>query len=271
MPTPSSSRGLAIVTGASAGIGQELARELSRRGHPVLAVARRLDRLQALADELAKAGGAPVHPFSADLLDPDAPAKILARARELGGVHWLVNNAGIVAFGAFEATTVEQNVRQVRLNCEALVAMTHAVLPELISRKGGVILNVASLAGFQSTPFMTTYGATKAFVLSFTEGLYEEVRAHGISLTALCPGPVETELFEVSAPGVKRHRVAGELSARETAIAGIDAAERGAVIHVPGAMNTVKSWGSKLMPRGLVRRTMGKMGLTTLGLPRQGK
>lgn len=267
---PQDTQGLAIVTGASAGIGQELALELSRRGRPVLAVARRLERLQALAEEAARAGGAPIHPFQADLLEPGTPERIVACARALGGIHWLVNNAGIVAFGAFEATTAEQNIRQVRLNCEALVAMTHAVLPDLITRKGGVILNVASLAGFQGTPFMTTYGATKAFVVSFTEGLYEEVRSHGISLTALCPGPVATELFEVSAPGVSRRKVAGEQSARETARAGIDAAERGAVIHVPGAMNTVKSWGSKWMPRGLVRRTMGKMGLTTLGLPRRG-
>jgi len=267
----SKSSGLAVVTGASAGIGLELARQLSRAGRPVLAIARRAERLQALAEEAKSGGWGAIHPMAEDLLLEGAAERIALRARELGGASWLVNNAGVALFGPFLESSPAQSVQQLRLNCEALVSLTHAVLPGLVDRGEGVVLNVASSAGFQATPFMTVYGATKAFVVSFTEGLGEELRGTGVSVTALCPGPVRTEIFEVGAPGVPRQSVAGELSAQACAEAGIRAAQRGDVICVPGAMTKMKAWTVKLLPRAVIRRSLGKIGLGTLGLPRTGR
>jgi short-subunit dehydrogenase len=256
---------LAVVTGASSGIGAEIARQLAERGHPVLAVARRIERVQELAARAAAAGHAPVHAMALDVTAADAPEKLAARARELGGADWLVNNAGGGRLKPF-AEDVAAQAPLVRLNCESLVAITGAFVGDFVAQKRGVILNVASSAGFQPTPGMTTYGATKAFVLSFSEGLSEELRGTGVTVTAVCPGPVTTEFFAGGGAGTERRKpTSAEITAEACARFSIDAAERARVVAVPGFSTRFLSWGAQLAPRSWVRRIAAKTTLPRLG------
>lgn len=263
--------GLAIVTGASSGIGLELARQLAREGRPVLAVARREDRLLALAAEAKAAGAAPVFPLAVDLASEGAPDRVRASAASHGPVEWLVNNAGAGKFAPALQVPREEQVKEIRTMCEAVVALTATFLPEMVARRRGVVLNVASAAGFQPTPQMAVYGAAKAFVLSYSEAMAVELRGTGVTVTAFCPGPVTTEFFDHAAPGVPRKKPARELTAEECARLGIEAAKRGKVVAVPGLPNKLTAVASQLAPRGLVRWATGKMGLTYLGYPPPGR
>jgi uncharacterized protein len=254
-------RPLAVVTGASSGIGAELARQLAERGHPVLAVARRAERLDELAAAAQAAGHARIYGVALDVTAAGAPAELLARAEALGGAGWLVNNAGIMRCGAFADDDAAEQARQVRLNCEALVAVTAAFTPALVARKAGVILNVASAAGFQPTPFMTVYGATKAFVLSFSEGLAEELRGTGVTVTTLCPGFTQTE-FQQRANIQLGPRTLNMMSAAAVARSGYDSCRNGKAIVIPGAINKVTSFVARRLPARLtamiVRRINGR-------------
>jgi len=251
---PSPAPGLAVVTGASAGIGAALARRLSRAGRAVLAVARREERLVALAAEAREAGGAPIHPLAADVTGEDAAARIAARAAELGGAAWLVNNAGFGYYGAFAQQDRARLAMLVRLNCEALVFLTHALLPQVRASGEGVVLNVASAAAFQPTPFMSVYGASKAFVLSFSEGLAEELRGSGVFVGAYCPGPVETEFGEVAGAGERFESVPAVLSADAAAREALAQIARREVVFVPKALYRLVTTAGRFFPRGLVRR-----------------
>jgi short-subunit dehydrogenase len=242
------------VTGASAGIGAALARMLSRAGRPVLAVARREERLADLAGEARANGWAPVHPLAADVTREDAAARIAAAAAEQGGAGWLVNNAGFGYHGAFEAQDRERLALMVRLNCEAVVFLTHALLPQLRASGDGVVLNVASAAAFQPTPFMSVYGASKAFVLSFSEGLAEELRGTGVWVGAYCPGPVETEFGEVAGAAGRIAFVPQVLTAEGAAREALWQIEKRKVIHVPRPLYRFASTTVRLLPRALVRR-----------------
>ncbi len=256
MPPQDSSPGLAVVTGASAGIGAELARQLARAGRPVLAVARREDRLVALAAEARLAGTAVIHPLAADVTDGASAARVADTAQALGGASWLVNNAGFGLHGAFEQQDRARLAELVQLNCEAVVLLSHAFLPQLRAAKDAVLLNVASAAAFQPTPFMAAYGASKAFVLSFTEGIAEELRGSGVYVGAFCPGPVESEFGVVSGmeSRIRKLPAVAVLSAEDAAREALAQIDRRAVIHVTKPLFRFIATAIRFAPRSLVRR-----------------
>lgn len=184
--------GVALVTGASSGIGDALARELRSRGYALIVVARREDRLQALADELGD-----THVIACDLGDAAARTALVQRVSELGlEVDILVNNAGFATGGPYVSSDAEAEVAQVRILVEAPVALTSAFLPAMAKRGSGAILNVASTAGLGSLPNSAGYSAAKHHTRVFSESLHYELRGRGVAVTALCPGPVSTELWE---------------------------------------------------------------------------
>jgi short-subunit dehydrogenase len=258
--------GLAIVTGASSGIGREIARQLAARGRPVLAVARRLDRLEELAAEARANQGATIHTLQLDVTRPESAFALRDRARALGGAEWLVNDAGQMRVGPVSGADPAQQAAMVRLNCEAPVAICAAIVPDLVARKAGVVLNVASLAGMQPTPFFAAYGASKAFLITYTEALREELRGTGVSVTALCPGPVATELVDAGIPDAgDRKPPSYEIDAAACARAAIDAAERGRMFCIPGAFNRVQAVVTAVSPRPLVRRVARRAALKYLG------
>jgi short-subunit dehydrogenase len=272
-PAPGS---VAIVTGASAGLGREFARALARRGHPVLAVARRADRLEALAAEIQAAGGGRVVPLALDITADGSTKRIHDAALQLrdggggdggGGIGWLVNNAGGALFGRFEEGREEDERALVRLNCEAVVGLTSRVLPDLVRARRGIVLNVASSAGLQPTPGWAVYGASKAFVISFSEGLYDELRGSGVSVTALAPGPIATEFFAAHADGQVHKVRPWEISAEECAKRGVRAALAGRRLFVVGLSTRLLVLGSKLSPRAASLWVSGRIGLRFIGMP----
>ena len=255
MTSPSGLR-LAVVTGASSGIGLALARAVAREGRPVLAVARRRERLEALAAEASSAGWAPIHTLALDLAGADAAGRVLARAEELGGAEWLVNNAGFGLRGPVAEADPARLVQMIRLNCESVALLTRAFLPSLVRGGGGFVLNVASIVAFQPAPFHSVYAATKAFVLSFTEGLAEELRGTAVGAGAFCPGPVATEFQAVAGSAGRGPSIlTAEAAAREV-LGQLRARE---VVRVPGLAYRTFVALSALLPRGLVRRLVGRL------------
>jgi short-subunit dehydrogenase len=185
-----------LVTGASSGIGSDIARELVKRGHGVTLTARREDRLQKLAEELA-ASGVRVEVFASDVTDADARARLIAAIAERGlTVEVLVNNAGYGSGGPFHELDGDSEVKMVQTNCEAVIAFCAEYVPKMVERGRGAILNVGSTAGYQPLPRQATYSATKAFVNNFTDALYADLGGTGVTATSLRPGPVETEFGE---------------------------------------------------------------------------
>ena len=187
----------AVVTGASSGIGRAFALELARRGHPILLVARRRDELQRVAAEIT-AGGGRAEPLVADLASAGGVEAVVRAAEALGDVGVLVNNAGAGSYGPFLEQPVGRDAAQVALNIDAVVALTRRLLPRMVARGRGQIINVASILAFMPTPYFATYAATKAFVLSFTEALAHELRGTGVRVLAGSPGVVKTEFSAVA-------------------------------------------------------------------------
>ncbi len=229
----------ALVTGASSGIGTALAQALSARGHNVVLVARREERLRALAAELEADHGVRALPLPCDLLDPEARLGLPTRVTELGfEVSVLVNNAGFGTAGPFVEQNVDRELEQVRILCEAVVDLTGRFAPRMAERGCGAILTVASTSGFQPLPQTAGYGAAKAWAVSFSVALNEELRGQGVAVTAVCPGPVKTEFFEVSGP----HPVESffpkfiHISAERCARDALKALERNKRIVVPGPL-----------------------------------
>lgn len=255
---------LAVVTGASSGIGQEIARVLSRGGHPVLAVARRAEPLASLAEEARRAGHGPIHPLARDLRKPGATAAIAARAGELGGAGWIVNCAGAFSLQPFARAASEELAQVTELNVLAPVLLTRALLPQLLAAEDAHVLNVGSLAAMQPCPWFATYGASKAFLVSFSEALAEELRGR-VAVTAFCPGPVRTGIFDAAMPAVERRPMLHDLEAAEAARAAVQAARRGCVVAIPGRVNRLAAFLARFAPRGLVRRMSRELASRYLG------
>lgn len=247
-----------LITGASAGLGEGFARALAAQGEALILTARRTDRLDALAAELRDK--VQVNLFPADLADPQAPADLLARiaAADLR-IDQLINNAGYGLRGAVAELDAAAQLGIVDVNCRALVALAHAVLPQMIARKSGGILNIASTAAFQPGPWMAVYYASKAFVLSFSEALHEEVCPHGVRVAALCPGPTRTEFAELA--GMTDMKLFTSLaSGPETVVRdGLAALKNNSAVKVSGALNAAMAESIRFTPRALARRIAGSL------------
>jgi short-subunit dehydrogenase len=252
--TKSGSLGWAIVTGASSGLGREFALALARRGHPVLAVARRNERLSALADEVNATGGK-LEPLVADLSTTAGVEALLARAASLE-IELLVNNAGTATYGPFNSTPAERELELVRLNVEAIVALTRRLLPEMEARGRGGIINVASQMAFQPMPYFAAYAASKAFVLSLSEALAEELRGTGVRVTAVAPGFVSTEFADVAGSRDPQRRFPHLEPARVVESA-LRAHDRGRTVKVVGALYAFLTFAGRFAPRAVLRRMMG--------------
>ena len=261
LPRPSA-EGTALVTGASAGIGLEIARELARRGYGLTLVARREDRLQALAGELSSEHGVRAEPLPCDLLDADARAELPDRVADLGlHVDVLVNNAGFGTSGPFHKSAIERELQQIRLLVEAVADLTGRFLPGMVERGEGGILTVASTAGFQALPRMAGYGAAKAWARSFSQAIHQEVKPKGVAVTALCPGPVETEFFDVAGPTPIEAVVPRQLWVQPEDVAriGVDALAANRVEVVPGRGMSSLMHASRLVPQEVTLPVLGKV------------
>jgi short-subunit dehydrogenase len=257
LPSPNAGAA-ALVTGASAGIGAAIARELASRGHNLVLVARRLDRLEALATEIASEFEVAAHALACDLADSAAREDLPGRIAALGlEVEVLINNAGFATGGPFHESDTGRELQQVRLDVEAVVGLTSQFVGPMVSRRRGAILNVASTAGMQPLPFSAGYSAAKAYVLTFSEALHVELREHGIVVTALAPGPVSTEFWEVA-----NWQVTGQsfesavprqvwITAEQAASAGVRGLESGARVVVPGLPIRAAMLASRYIPNAL--------------------
>jgi uncharacterized protein len=246
----------ALITGASSGIGEAFARTLAARGDDLVLVARSAGRLETLAAELSAKHGVRAHVLPADLSDPGAVDALVAElaARELT-VEMLINNAGFGTHGEFAALDAARERDEVLVNVLAPVMLTRALLPAMIARRSGAIVNVGSTASFQPVPYMAVYGATKAFVLSFSEALAEEVRAYGVRVVALCPGQTDTAFFD----GIDEARVGRARTTQQVVDTALRALKRGRVVAVDGFANYVLANSVRLAPRRLVTRVAARM------------
>ncbi len=246
----------ALVTGASSGIGAALSRELARQGAKLILTARRRDRLEALAAELT-ALGTEVRIVTADLMDAAAPQAIYDATEGAGiAVDVLVNNAGLGQYGYVHTSDAAQELGQIRVNCEAMAALSRLFLARMVERRRGWVLVLASTASFQPVPFLSTYAATKAFDRFFALGLAEEVAPFGVKVTALCPGPTESEFFEVA--GASQFRTGRIQSADEVARLGVAALARGKRTIVPYFTGRLTAFAVRLLPVGLITYFVAK-------------
>ena len=246
-----------LITGASSGIGAAFARKLARRGRNLLLVARSEDKLIALCNEVGRVSGIRAQYVVMDLTEADAPARLLAETqrRELL-VDMLVNNAGFGSMGDFTRLDLNNELEIIDLNVKSLVELTHRFLGPMRDNRQGTIINVASTAAFQAVPFMATYAATKAFVLSFSEALAEENRTHGIHVMALCPGVTDTNFFEAS--NIDRPPMRTVQTPDEVVDAALRGLPRKKSVVVSGWTNWFMVEAERFVPRGLVTRVAGK-------------
>lgn len=254
---------IALITGASAGIGKALAQVFAERGYDLILCARRRDRLNELAENLAPLSK--VHVIAVDLSKRRGPEKLFRAAQEIGPVDTLVNNAGTAYQGRFADMPKSRIAEIIHLNMRSLTETTALFLPHMLANKQGKILNVGSVVGFQAVPGMALYSASKAFVLSFTESLAEETRYEGIKVCALCPGLTDTDMVEDL--GVEKMPGAKWVMSdpRSVAIEGYNALHQGEVIRVPGFFNqAVVNW-AHYQPRWFTRTLAGIAERTTLG------
>ena len=250
MPRP-----VTLITGASAGLGAEFARQCAARGEEIVLVARRRDRL----DALARAIGPHAHVIEADLGEPETPARVMSEAKRRDlWVRTLINNAGFGLAGRFDGIPLARQLDMVDLNVRALTELSHIAIEDMRVRGGGSILNVASTAAFQAGPHMAVYYASKAYVLSLTEALHQELKGSGINVTALCPGPTATGFFDVAgAPDGRLAKMATDPVA--VVRAGLEGLAKNKAIVVPGLANKIGSQASRLLPRAAMRRIIARI------------
>jgi uncharacterized protein len=246
---------VALITGASAGLGVEFARQLSSRGHRLVLAARRKDRLEALAAELGNARAVAI-----DLSEKGAAESLVANVEGAGEtIDILINNAGFGLHGRFEKAHPQRLRQMVDLNCGALTDLCRAVIPGMIERRSGGILNVASTAAFQPGPGMAVYFATKAYVLSLSEALHEEMKRHGIRVTALCPGPTKTEFGEVAGFRTSAKLDRFFMESGPVVRMGLTALDRNKAVAIAGRVNAIGAFSTRLAPRSLVRKIAGSL------------
>ncbi|GAA4708764.1 SDR family oxidoreductase [Sphingomonas lutea] len=244
-----------VITGASAGLGVEFARQLAGRGQKLVLVARREDRIAALAAELGNARAVAI-----DLSEPDAAARLMADIEAAGEqVDTLINNAGFGLWGRFASQDPRRLREMIDLNIATLTDLCRAVAPGMIERRRGAILNVASTAAFQAGPGMAVYFATKAYVLSLSEALHEELRPHGIKVSCLCPGPTRTEFGDVAGFGNRLGKAFERISmtADDVVAKGIAALEANRAVAVTGVTNKIGAQATRFLPRSWLRRIAG--------------
>jgi hypothetical protein len=248
----------ALITGASSGIGKAFARKLASLGRNVFLVARSEDKLIALCNELGRTNNIRAQYFVLDLSRPDAPARLFEEAEKRGlVVDLLINNAGFGSLGDFSRLELDRELNMIDLNVRAVAEITHRFLSQMRQRKQGTIINVASTAGFQPVPFMATYAATKAFLLSFSEALWEENRIHGIHVMALCPGVTETNFFEASR--MQKPPMRAAQSSEEVVEAALQGLARRNRTVVSGWTNYFMIEAQRLVPRSLIVRAAGRV------------
>jgi len=250
--------GRVLITGASAGIGAELARAFAREGHQLTLVARRRGKLATLAAELEREHYVDVRTIVQDLAKPTGPAAVVKAAQTDGSIGILVNNAGVIDVGPFSASRTDALVNMANLNVRALTELTSLVVPGMVKRGFGRILNVASLAAFQPVPGMAAYAATKAYVLALTEALSEELKGSGVTVTALCPGVTDTDMATDIQAGssakLPRQLVSDPA---DVAAEGVKALMAGQVVVVPGFPNQVTAAWAQVTPHWLTRYVAG--------------
>ena len=248
----------ALVTGASAGIGREFARQLSVRKHDVVLVARDGERLDALAHDLERAYGTTPEPLPADLLTAEGLAAVEARIADPDRpVDIVVNNAGFTTFGQFSEIDIDREVDEIRLNVLALVRLTHAALAVMEPRGAGAVVNVSSLAAYQPSPTSATYSATKAFVNSFTQAVHEEARPRGVHVLLVCPGYTHTEFHERAGLGAPGAPEFFWQTPEQVVTAALRDLDRGRAVSFPGVLNRTLAAVSSVTPAGITRRAAG--------------
>jgi short-subunit dehydrogenase len=251
----------ALVTGASGGIGEDLARMLARDGYDLVLVARTAAKLEALGAELSNAHGVRAVVLAEDLSDPFAPGRIAARLdEERIEVTALVNNAAFGQRGPFASNNWDVEQRMMQLNVVALVELTKRLLPGMLERRDGQILNVASTAAFQPGPGMAVYYATKAFVLSFSDAIATELAGTGVTVTTLCPGPTATGFADAAdMKDSKLFKLGAVMRSDDVARIGYDGMRRGKGVVVAGLLNRLGTWFVPLMPRKLVNGVIARL------------
>ncbi|MEO6198166.1 MAG: SDR family oxidoreductase [Dehalococcoidia bacterium] len=254
----SPARKRALVTGASSGIGEEFARQLAGRGYNLVITARRKDRLDALAKELTHSRNIDVEVIEADLGSPEGVAVVAARI-ERGDIAMLVNNAGFPTSGQFADLPVGRELQEIDVNIRALTQLSHAAIGPMKAKGRGSIINLGSTGSYVPVPYMATYAATKAYILSFSEALHEEAREYGVTVTCLCPGGTTTEFQKVAGFSAERMPRMAFVGPESVVRSALDGARSGSAIVVPGLGNKATANLPRLLPRFAIRKLSGNV------------
>ncbi|GAC1642914.1 MAG: SDR family oxidoreductase [Ktedonobacteraceae bacterium] len=248
----------ALITGASSGIGAAFARALAASGASLVLVARSEGKLRDLASEISTQYNIRAEVIAADLSLPNAGQALFEATQQRGlSIDMLINNAGFGTHGPFESLEAAREQQEIMLNIAAVVDLTHHFIPAMAARRSGSIINVASMAGFQPVPYMAVYGASKAFVLSFSEALWAEYRNKGVRVLALCPGATSTDFFDVV--GTDDAALGPKETPEKVVQVALRALERGRPSVISGVQNAVMANSTRFLPRGMIARMVGQM------------